>query len=137
MEDLRIGSSILKDYINRETEKQDRAARAKKNEKASIEATAEKVNLLFLQYAHADTNIFQVKLAFMDDRKSKLLRDEMEKEQHAARSLAAARQTAIQGLSPSHSTTSESFMPGSGHVLGLPMTDPDEPPVYEEILNRD
>jgi hypothetical protein len=45
MEDLRIGSSILKDYINLETEKQERAARSKKNQKASIEAAAEKVNI--------------------------------------------------------------------------------------------
>ena len=43
MEDLRIGSSILKDYIDLATEKQERAARSKKNEKASIEAAAEKV----------------------------------------------------------------------------------------------
>ena len=43
MEDLRIGNSILVDYIDLETEKQERAARSKKNEKASIEAAAEKV----------------------------------------------------------------------------------------------
>ncbi|KAF8812478.1 hypothetical protein BYT27DRAFT_7087790 [Phlegmacium glaucopus] len=122
MEDLRIGSSILKDYIGLETQKQERAAQAKKNQKASIEAAAEKV-----------------KLAFMDDRRSKLLRDEMEKEQRAALALTAARQVAIQELSPniSHSTTSESAMPGSGHVLGFPMTNPDEPPVYEDILDSD
>ena len=44
MEDLRIGNSILVDYIDLETEKQERAARSKKNEKASIEAAAEKVS---------------------------------------------------------------------------------------------
>ena len=47
MEDLRIGSSILADYIGLETEKQERAARSKKNEKASIEAAAEKVNICY------------------------------------------------------------------------------------------
>ena len=81
----------------------------------------------------------QVKLAFMDDRLERLQRDKMEKEQREARELAAARQAAIRELSPSHSTTHESAaMPGSGHVLGLPMTNPDEPPVvYEEILDSD
>jgi len=118
MEDLRIGNSILKDYVDLETEKQERIAQAKKNEKASIEAAAEKV-----------------KLAFMDDRRSRLLRDEMEKEQRAARALAAARQATRQEL-PTIATP-ESAMPGSGHVLGLPMTNPDESPVYEEILDSD
>jgi len=116
MEDLRMGSSILKDYIELETEKQERAARSKKNEKASIEAAAEKV-----------------KLAFMDDRQSRSLRDEMEKEQRIARDLAAATQAAVQESSASHSTTPEHTMPGSGHILGLPTTDP----VYEEILESD
>jgi len=89
MEDLRMGNSILADYIDLETEKQERAARSKKNEKASIEAAAEKV-----------------KLAFMDDRRTKLLRDEMEKERRAARVRAAAEQAAIQQeSSPSPSTT--------------------------------
>jgi len=111
MEDLRIGNNILKEYIDLETEKQERAARSKKNEKASIEAAAEKV-----------------KLAFMDDRRTKSLRDEMEKEQRAARGVAAARQA-----SP-HPITPENTMPGSGHVLGLPTTNPDTPPVYEEII---
>lgn len=46
MEDLRIGNIILKEYIDLETEKQARAARSKKNEKASIEAAAEKVYIL-------------------------------------------------------------------------------------------
>lgn len=77
---------------------------------------------------YADTIVFQVKLAFMDDRRSRLLRDEMEKEQREARALAAARQaTAIQESSPSHSAAPERPMPGSGHILGLPMTNLDEP----------
>ena len=116
MEDLRIGNSILADYIDLETEKQERAARSKKNEKASIEAAAEKVNicypLLLRVYVHVDTIVLQVKLAFMDDRRSKLLRDEMEKERRAARDLAAANQAAttssIQELSPPHSIAPES-----------------------------
>ena len=64
----------------------------------------------------------------MDDRRSRLLRDEMEKEQRTARDLAAARQAAVQESSP---PPPERPMPGSGHVLGLPIDDP----VYEEILD--
>lgn len=64
----------------------------------------------------------------MDDRRSRLLRDEMEREQRAARVLTAARQDSPPSIP-------ENVMPGSGHVLGLPMANPDEPPVYEEILD--
>ena len=47
----------------------------------------------------------------MDDRRTKLLRDEMEKERRAARVIAEAEQAAIQELSPSHhSTTPDSDM---------------------------
>ena len=56
--------------------------------------------------------MIQVKLAFMDDRQTKLLRDEMEKERRAARELAAAK-AAVQELSPSHSTTPEMKAPDS------------------------
>jgi len=113
IEDLRIGGRILKDYIDLETGKQERAARSKKNEKAAIEAAAEKV-----------------KLAFIDDRRSRLLQNEMEKEQRAARDLAVAKQAAIQQSSSSDPTSPETSMPGSGHVLGLPM-------INEEILDSD
>ncbi|KAF9485327.1 hypothetical protein BDN70DRAFT_765690, partial [Pholiota conissans] len=68
IEDLKIGAAILKDYIATETIKEERIARAKKNEKETHEAAMEKV-----------------KLAYMDDRKAKLLRDEIEKEQRAGR----------------------------------------------------
>jgi hypothetical protein len=43
MEDLQMGASILKEYITLEVEKQDRAARAKKSEKAAHDAAAERV----------------------------------------------------------------------------------------------
>lgn len=43
MEDLRIGAAILREHINLETEKAERAARAKANEKANAAAAAERV----------------------------------------------------------------------------------------------
>jgi len=54
----------------------------------------------------------------------------MEKEQRAARDLAVAKQAAIQQSSSSDPTSPETSMPGSGHVLGLPM-------INEEILDSD
>ena len=45
-----MGAGILKEYITLETEKQDRAARAKKSEKAAHDAAAEKVTDTFPFY---------------------------------------------------------------------------------------
>jgi len=114
LENLRTGAIILKEYIDLEVEKQERADRSKKGEKEAREAAAEKV-----------------KLAYMDDRKAKILRDEIEKEQRTARAIAAANRAAVQLPSPSLQDSSpETSMPGSGHILGLTSTD-DEPPAYE------
>ncbi|EKM80075.1 hypothetical protein AGABI1DRAFT_113299 [Agaricus bisporus var. burnettii JB137-S8] len=68
MDDLRLGAIILREHVNLETEKAERAARAKANEKANAAAAAEKV-----------------KLAFIDDRKTKEMKDEIERQQRLAR----------------------------------------------------
>lgn len=44
MSDLRMGAAILKETIDLENEKQDRAERSKKEEKSAAEAVANKVN---------------------------------------------------------------------------------------------
>ncbi|KAK0453681.1 hypothetical protein EV421DRAFT_1765788 [Armillaria borealis] len=108
MESLSIGSAILKEAFDLETEKQERAARAKKEEKAVAAAAANKV-----------------KLAFIDDRKSKIEADEREKVLREARLAAAA----VRGSEPSTSpepSRSQQVMPGSGHVLGLDMPPEDD-----------
>lgn len=127
MEDLQMGASILKEYIALESQKQDRALTAKKNEKAAHDAAAERV-----------------KLAFMDDRKTKEQRDEIEREQRAARAQAVQSALAAAPTLPSPrpgSSTSDSgsenesnMMPGSGHVLGPPTVHSEEPPAYEHAL---
>jgi hypothetical protein len=115
IENLRTGATILKEYIDLEIEKQERSARAKKSEKEVHEAAAAKV-----------------KLAYMDDRKAKIMRDELEKEQRAGRAIAAANRAALQATSPRPGSSSpETSMPGSGHILGLTSIDEDEPPAYE------
>jgi hypothetical protein len=141
MEDLQMGAAILKEYVTLETEKEERAVRAKRNEKAAHDAAAERVTPLPSKFSFSADNIFlmQVKLAFIDDRKTKEQRDEIEREQRAARALQIA-QPATPTLSPprrlsftaDHESESEDHrMPGSGHVLGSPITNRDEPPAYE------
>jgi hypothetical protein len=88
----------------------------------------------------------QVKLAFMDDRRTKEQRDEIEREQRAARAvqsaLAASAAAALTSPSPrvrsstpdSDPESENSRMPGSGHVLGPPTINREEPPAYEHAL---
>lgn len=101
VEDLRLGAAILKEFVDLENEKAERASRSKVDQKAVVEAI---------------TN--QVKLAFMDDRKTKMLRDEREKEQRAARAAAALSQAEQQD--------------STNRVSSLNMRDDtDRPPPYE------
>jgi hypothetical protein len=61
----------------------------------------------------------------MDDRKMKLLRDELEKERRAASS--SGQLPAVRERS---GTPEDIPMPGSGHLLGIVG---DEPPSYEHL----
>jgi len=117
MDDLRIGAAILKEYIDVETSKQERAERSKQNEKAARDAAA-----------------LRVKLAYMDDRKNKELRDEMERQQRESRAAKSAAAVNTTSTSSRSRQSSEGVMPGSGHILNSTTDneeDPDEPPVYE------
>jgi len=49
MDDLRTGAKILRDHLGLETEKAERAARAKANEKADAAAAAERVKFTLLR----------------------------------------------------------------------------------------
>jgi len=110
-EELQIGSTILKEYLAIETEKEERIALAKKNEKAAHDAVAEKV-----------------KLAFMDDRKAKSVRDQIEREQRAGRAEAAARRAALEAEKAAREAAlvPEVDMPGSGHVISGGHDSPEE-----------
>ncbi|GLB33843.1 putative PUB domain containing protein [Lyophyllum shimeji] len=112
MDDLRIGTAILKEFIDVENEKAERAARSKVDQKAVAAAVAN-----------------QVKLAFMEDRKTKLLQDQREKEIRAARAAALARGAESREASPSiqQSVARPVRMPGSAHTLSS-----EGPPPYEE-----
>jgi len=109
MSDLRIGAAILKETIDLEIEKQERAERSKKEEKSAAEAVVNKV-----------------KLAFMDDRKSKMMQDQREREKreiHATTATQQSRQSSPTATSPKSDT-----MPGLGHTLGMPVSVDDQPP---------
>jgi hypothetical protein len=67
-----------------------------------------------------------VKLAFMDDRKKKLLHDELEKERRAA-AVSSAQSPSVRQQS---GTPEDIQMPGSGHLL---RDVSDEPPSYEHL----
>ncbi|KAG5651354.1 hypothetical protein H0H81_008971 [Sphagnurus paluster] len=104
MNDLRIGTAILKEFVDLENERAQRAERSKVDQKAVAAAVAK-----------------QVKLAFMDDRQSKRLNDQREKERRAAHAAAIAQQAQLQEITSttraSASPSPTSHMPGSGHSL--------------------
>jgi len=94
LKDLGIGLAVLKEFEEREAEKAQRLAKAKAEEKAAIEAQKEKT-----------------RLAFLDDRKSKILIDEREKQHREA--LAARLPSSELETAPAPPP----FMPGGGHLL--------------------
>ncbi|KAJ7047338.1 hypothetical protein C8F04DRAFT_1058469 [Mycena alexandri] len=105
MHTLRIGAEMLQEAVSLGSEKEARMAQAKKEEKAAADAVAEKI-----------------RLAYEDDRKMKLMRDELEKERRDARIAAAARRAATRESAPTEpqdeDEDEDDFMPGSGNVLG-------------------
>jgi len=117
LQDLRVGNTILKEYLAVEIEKEERSARAKKSEKESHDAVAEKV-----------------KLAFMDDRKSRMLRDEMEREQRGARAAAAAQREAAKAAKP---RTNDNAMPGGGQTLSGDTGDQSEDDYFSDSEGKD
>ncbi|THV08517.1 hypothetical protein K435DRAFT_959075 [Dendrothele bispora CBS 962.96] len=115
MEDLKIGHAILKDFIDLQKQKKERAAIPTMTQKQVAQETAEKV-----------------KLAFMEDRRTKQERDDREKELRAIR---AAQGGAAATTTPTESNQSRNRtqrrrrhsdddeedirqLPGTGRVLG-------------------
>jgi len=101
--DLHIGAAILKEAIELDTQKQKRLERSRREEKAAAAAVAN-----------------NVKLAFLDDRKTKMRQDQRDRERREAHAAAAARGEA-RSLTPE---TLPRTMPGSGHLLVAPEFDP-------------
>ncbi|KAJ7095419.1 hypothetical protein B0H15DRAFT_112395 [Mycena belliarum] len=115
MVNLRIGADMLREVIALESDKQARAVHSKKEEKAVADAAAEKI-----------------RLAYEDDRKMKLMRDQLEKERRDAR-IAAARRAELRDSAPQSSpdeegneSEDEGTMPGAGNKLGPRPTAPSD-----------
>jgi len=108
--DLLIGHAVLKEFEEREAEKEQRLAKARAEEKAAIEAQKEKT-----------------RLAFLDDRKSKTQLDERERELRAAR---AAR---LPSPEPETELAPPQYMPGSGHLLSGTGTPP--APTNDDVID--
>lgn len=146
MADLRIGASILKEALDRETEKEERAQRSRQERKAAEAAVARDVrpflppihDMVFLHWRVFDRMTYaslsrQVKLAFLDDRKAKMLRDQRERELQGARQ--SARESLGASPPPASPPSSPVPMPGPGHTLAaVDQTDPDmdQPPPYPD-----
>ncbi|TFK56050.1 hypothetical protein OE88DRAFT_1652629 [Heliocybe sulcata] len=120
-DDLRIGAAILHEVLDRKSEQLERTKRWKEQDKAAAAAAAK-----------------NVQLAFMDDRKSKMLNDKREKELREARAAAAARR---QSMSPPTSpAVSAVRMTGPGQTLSGQIVhgdDLDIPPPYHGRSQND
>ncbi|RDX55623.1 hypothetical protein OH76DRAFT_755621 [Lentinus brumalis] len=118
MNDLQIGAAIIKEALEREVVKEERAQRRKEEEKAAQDAAKAKV-----------------KQAFYDDRKGRAIIDERER---VAREAAAAKRAAG-GMSPEPEPADyrPRRMPGSGHTLSGDVIDVDEGSDEEDAAARD
>ncbi|KAF8558749.1 hypothetical protein OG21DRAFT_1595057 [Imleria badia] len=117
MEDLRMGAAILREVLDRETEKEGREQRNMEQQKAAAAAAAQ-----------------NVKLAFLDDRRTKTMLDQRERELREARESARGTQGAAAALATSPSPEqSPSPMPGLGYTLTtVDNPDVDQPPPYHD-----
>lgn len=106
--DLRIGSKIIEDALKLHTEKEERVAATRKAEKEAKEQAAEKV-----------------KLAFMDDRKSRVEMDERERQRREARAALAAQQ-AEHDRERGHEPTLQTQDEESEHAAGDNSNDDEE-----------
>ncbi|KAG6861583.1 hypothetical protein C0995_014490 [Termitomyces sp. Mi166 len=111
--DLRTGTAILREFVDLENQRAERAAHSKVDQKAVAATVAQ-----------------QVKLAYMEDRKTKQQKDEREKELRAVRAVALTHQAESREMFPSQLPPPQVHMPGSGHTLNSEAG----PPPYEDSL---
>ena len=113
MSDLQIGAEILREVLDRELEKEERAAQAKREEKAIAAAEKERVSVMLLFSISYSSSYFpseQIKQQFYDDRKGQALRTA--KERGSSTSI-PTRRTSTTPATPTLPTE----MPGTGHTL--------------------
>ncbi|KAI1786541.1 hypothetical protein LXA43DRAFT_897752 [Ganoderma leucocontextum] len=115
MNDLKVGTAMIKEALDRELPKEEHAARKRAEEKAAHEAAVAKV-----------------KQAFYDDRKGRAITDERERVARAA----AATRRAAGGMSPEPEVQAADYrprkMPGSGNTLSGSVAQADDDSDEEE-----
>ncbi|KAG2077383.1 hypothetical protein BDR04DRAFT_1043346 [Suillus decipiens] len=112
-EELRLGAQILQETIELAEQKLARSQKNAAEAKAATEA--------------ATRNVL---LAFMDDRKTKMLRDQRERHNREVQAVHSP-SVDVEGTTSTSPPPSNAEMPGSGHILSS--SDPvvvDEPPPY-------
>jgi len=95
LNDLKIGVAVLKEAMERENEKEERLERARLEEKAV-----------------ADAQKAKIKEAFLDDRKSKMMTDERERQLRLARAARGSRSPISESEAPP-----PPYIPGAGMTL--------------------
>lgn len=129
-EELRNGAQVLQEAIELAEQKSARSQRNAAESKAAAEAAAKNVCNINQASGCLDLTIqSQALLAFMDDRKTKMLRDQRDRHN---REIQARHSSGIDGetiLSPSNLPSSSSAeMPGNGRTLSSSVPIIDEPP---------
>ncbi|KAL6309529.1 hypothetical protein BKA93DRAFT_757832 [Sparassis latifolia] len=109
MSDLRIGSAMLEEALERELSKEERARHAREAEKAASEAA-----------------VANIKQAFLDDRRSRALQARRERETREAIEAAARRRASLPPASP---PTTQAWDDASGRTL-QDDADTGSPPPY-------
>lgn len=125
LNDLKIGAAIIKEALDRELPKEEKAARKRAEEKAAHEAAVAKVTYSGAAWTSSKLMCTpQVKQAFYDDRKGRAITDEREREVRAA----TAARRAAGGMSPEPEVADyrPKKMPGSGHTLSGNVIQADE-----------
>ncbi|KAG2156094.1 hypothetical protein DEU56DRAFT_765529 [Suillus clintonianus] len=113
-EELRIGAQILQETIELAEQKSARSQRNAAEAKGAAEAVTR-----------------NVLLAFMDDRKTKMLRDQRDRHNREVQARLSPSVDGERTTSPSL-PPSNAEMPGSGHTLSSPDPVVDEPPPYRD-----
>lgn len=131
-EELRLGAQILQETIELAEKKSARSQTSAAETKAATEAAKRNVrhwNNWVLCYPALIKP--QALLAFMDDRKTKMLRDQRDRHNREVRALHRPSVDGEGTISPSP-PPSNAEMPGSGHVLSSPDPVVDELPPYRD-----
>ena len=126
-EELRIGAQILQEAIDLAEQKSTRAQRNVAESKAAAEAATRNVRGVTRLFGYLDLIKCQVLLAFMDDRKTKMLRDQRDRHNREAQARRSS-SVDLEGTASPSPPPSNAEMPGNGHILSSSDPIVDEPP---------